>query len=246
MGLDALSLLPSRPKSEFVDASRFATRALGLGILANLGSAVTGVADWQHTHAEDRRVGLVHGVLNGMATLLYITSWLDRRRGRHRRGIVTSALGYGVTIGASYLGGALVFDSGIGIDQSGNRLRTPEWRPVLPVESLKNGKPQRVEVDGLGLVLCRTGNNGEIAAFGEFCPHLAAPMSDGWVDRGRLVCPWHGSRFDLCSGEVLRGPSAAPLPRYHTRIIEGIIEVRGDDRHSLSAGKLGSGKEGDK
>jgi nitrite reductase/ring-hydroxylating ferredoxin subunit len=246
VGLDALSLLPSRPKSEFVDASRFATRALGLGILANLGSAVTGVADWQHTHAEDRRVGLVHGVLNGMATLLYITSWLDRRRGRHRRGIVTSALGYGVTIGASYLGGALVFDSGIGIDQSGNRLRTPEWRPVLPVESLKNGKPQRVEVDGLGLVLCRTGNNGEIAAFGEFCPHLAAPMSDGWVDRGRLVCPWHGSRFDLCSGEVLRGPSAAPLPRYHTRIIEGIIEVRGDDRHSLSAGKLGSGKEGDK
>jgi nitrite reductase/ring-hydroxylating ferredoxin subunit len=181
-----------------------------------------------------------------MATLLYITSWLDRRRGRHRRGIVTSALGYGVTVGASYLGGALVFDSGIGIDQFGNRLRTPEWRPVLPVESLKNGKPQRVEVDGLGLVLCRTGNNGEIAAFGEFCPHLAAPMSDGWVDRGRLVCPWHGSRFDLCSGEVLRGPSAAPLPRYHTRIIEGIIEVRGDDRHSLSAGKLGSGKEGDK
>jgi nitrite reductase/ring-hydroxylating ferredoxin subunit/uncharacterized membrane protein len=237
VGLDALSLLPGRPKTELVDASRFATRALGLGIVANLGSAVTGVADWQHTHEEDRRVGLVHGVLNGLATGLYITSWLNRRRGRHLRGIVTTALGYGITVGASYLGGALVFDSGIGIDQSGERLRTPDWTPVLPVESLKNGKPQRVEVDGLGLVLCRTGNDGEIAAFGEFCPHLAAPMSDGWVDRGWLVCPWHGSRFDVCSGEVLRGPSAAPLPRYQTRINEGMIELRGDGQHSLPAGK---------
>jgi nitrite reductase/ring-hydroxylating ferredoxin subunit len=208
-----------------------------------LGSAVTGVADWQHTHEEDRRIGLVHGLLNGLATGLYIMSWFDRRRGRHRRGIVTSAIGYGITVGASYMGGALVFDSGIGIDQSGARLRTPDWTPVLPVDSLKNGKPQRVEVDGIGLVLCRTGNDGEIAAFGEFCPHLAAPMTDGWVDRGRLVCPWHGSRFDVCSGEVLRGPSAAPLPRYQTRISDGMIELRGDGRHPLPAGRLEAERE---
>lgn len=237
VGLDALSLIPRRPKQELADASRFATRALGLGILANLGSAVTGVADWQHTHEEDRRIGLVHGALNGLATGLYIMSWLDRRRGRHGRGIVTTALGYGITVSASYLGGALVFASGIGIDQSGARLRTPDWTPVLRLESLINGKPQRVEVDGVGLVVCRTGNNGEVAAFGEFCPHLAAPMSDGWVDRGRLVCPWHGSRFDVCSGAVLRGPSAAPLPRYQTRINDGMIELRGDGQHSLPAGK---------
>jgi|GEM_PF-6868502 len=22
-------------------------------------------------------------------------------------------------------------------------------------------------------------------------------MEDGWVDRGRLICPWHGSQFDV-------------------------------------------------
>jgi nitrite reductase/ring-hydroxylating ferredoxin subunit/uncharacterized membrane protein len=241
VGLDALSLLPGRPKSEAVDASRFATRALGLGILANLGSAVTGVADWQHTHEQDRRVGLVHGALNGLATGLYIKSWLDRRRGRHGSGIVTSALGYGITASASYLGGALVFASGVGIDQSGRRLRAVDWTPVLAVDALINGKPQRVDVNGVGVVVCRTGDNGDVAAFGEFCPHLAAPMSDGWVDRGRLVCPWHGSRFDVCSGAVLRGPSAAALPRYQTRINDGMIELRGDGRHSLAAGR-GVGK----
>lgn len=87
VGLDALSLLPGRPDSELVDASRFASRALGLGILANIASAVTGVTDWQHTHEEHRRIGLVHGVLNLLATGLYIMSWVDRRRGRHLRGI---------------------------------------------------------------------------------------------------------------------------------------------------------------
>lgn len=74
-------------------------------------------------------------------------------------------------------------------------------------------------------MVCQT-NPGEVSAFGEFCPHLAAPMADGWVDRGRIVCPWHGSRFALDSGEVLRGPSAAPLPCYQARLANGMIEVR--------------------
>jgi nitrite reductase/ring-hydroxylating ferredoxin subunit len=237
VALDVLSLLRGRPRSELVDASRFARRALGLGIAANLGSAITGVTDWQHTHEEDRRIGLVHGVLNGLATGLYMMSWRDRRRGRNLRGIAISVVGYGITVGSSYMGGALVFESGIGIDQSGQRLRTPDWTPVLSATSLQDGKPQRVMVDGVGLVLCRTGDDGMVSAFGEFCPHLAAPMTDGWVDRGRLVCPWHGSRFCVESGAVLRGPSAAPLPRYQTRINDGMIELRSDGQHSLPAGK---------
>ncbi|MFY9765499.1 MAG: Rieske 2Fe-2S domain-containing protein [Mycobacterium sp.] len=236
VALDALSLLPGRPASELLDASRFASRALGLGILANLGSAATGVTDWQHTHQEDRRIGLLHGAMNAIATGLYVTSWWHRRRGRHLRGIAISALGYGITAGASYLGGALVFESGIGINQSGQRLRTREWTPVLPMASLHNGKPQRVEVDGVGLVLCRTAN-GQLAAVGEFCPHLAAPMADGWIDRGRIVCPWHGSRFAVESGEVLRGPAPAPLPCYQARVVDGMIEVRGDGQHRRGARK---------
>lgn len=247
IGLDALSLLPGRSTAATADASRSAaTRALGLGILANLGSAVTGAADWQHTHEEDRRIGLVHGALNGLATVFYILSWLNRRRGRYGRGIVATAFGYGVTVSAGYLGGALVFASGIGVDRSGRRLHTPDWTPVLPLNSLKAGKPDRVEVDGVGLVVCRTGTDGEVAAFGEFCPHLAAPMSDGWIDRGRLVCPWHGSRFDACSGAVVRGPSAAPLPRYETRVNDGMIELRGNGHYPDPVAKLRAAQEGAK
>lgn len=225
VALDALSLLPGQRATEVRDASRFATRALGVAIVASIGAAITGTTDWQHTHEKARRTGLVHGVANLAATALYGQSWWDRRHGRHRRGIVLTALGYAITLGSSYLGGALVFESAIGIDQSGQRLRAEEWTPVLPASSL-NGKPVRVEVDGVGLVVCQT-QPGKVAAFGEFCPHLAAPMADGWIDRDRVVCPWHGSRFAVESGEVLRGPSAAPLPRYEARLVDGIVEVRG-------------------
>ncbi|MBS9534534.1 Rieske 2Fe-2S domain-containing protein [Mycobacterium sp. M1] len=223
VALDALSLLPG--KSSTLDASRFAEHALGLGILANFASAATGVTDWQHTHEQDRRIGMVHGVLNLVATGLYIQSWRDRRRGRRLRGIVTSAIGYGITSGSGFLGGALVFGSGIGMDQSGDRLRIHDWTPVLPAAELPaDQKLKRVDVDGVGVVLCRDGDT--VSAFAGLCPHLAAPMEDGWLDRGRVVCPWHGSQFDVQTGAVVRGPAAAPLPCYQTRVRDGQVELR--------------------
>jgi nitrite reductase/ring-hydroxylating ferredoxin subunit/uncharacterized membrane protein len=218
--MDAASVLPGHTAA-MRDASRL---ALGVGIIGSLGAAATGATDWQHTHGEDRRIGIVHGLLNTVATGLYAVSWWDRRRGRHFRGMAGSALGYGLTMASGYLGASLVYGSGVGVDRSGPRLEVEDWTPVLAVRAL-NGRPQRVEIDGVGVVLHRDGET--VLAVGEYCPHLGAPMSDGWVDRGRVVCPWHGSRFECQSGEVLKGPATASLPSYPTRIRDGIVEVRG-------------------
>ncbi|HEY1442275.1 MAG TPA: Rieske 2Fe-2S domain-containing protein, partial [Mycobacterium sp.] len=65
--------------------------------------------------------------------------------------------------------------------------------------------------------------------------------ADGWLDRGRLVCPWHGSWFAAESGEVLRGPSAAPLPCYEARLVNGMVEVRGEEQRLAGAARK-SGK----
>lgn len=183
-----------------------------MGILASIGSALTGVTDWQHTHEEDRRVGAVHGLINLAATALYAQSWWDRRRGRNRRGIALTAVGYGLTVAGSYLGGALVFESGIGTDRSGQRLRTTKWTPVLPASSL-NGKPVRVEVDGVGLVLCRTGPGG-VTAFGEFCPHLAAP----WPTAGSTAAGWCAPGTDPGS-RPSPGRCCAVRPRPRCRVM---------------------------
>ncbi|OBH44826.1 (2Fe-2S)-binding protein [Mycobacterium mantenii] len=218
--MDAAGALPGSA-ARLRDGSRF---ALGVALAGSVGAAATGVTDWQHTHEQSRRIGLVHGALNALATALYAASWWDRRRGRHRRGMATSALGYGLTLGSGYLGGALVFGAGTGVDRSGALLRSDRWMPVLPATAL-DGQPQRVTADGIGVVLYR--HDGRVIAVGEHCPHLGAPMRDGWIDRGRIVCPWHGSRFACGSGEVLRGPATAALTNYPVRIRDGLVEVHG-------------------
>ena len=220
VALDAASVLPGH-SSALRDASRL---TLGVGLLSSVGAAATGLTDWQYTHEQSRRVGIVHGALNAAATTLYAASWWDRRRGRHIRGMVESAVGYGITLSGGYLGAEMVYGSGIGVDMSGPLLVAGDWRPLVPVSSL-NGDPQRVEIDGVGMVLHRDGD--DVLAVGERCPHLGAPMADGWVDRGRVVCPWHGSRFECGSGDVVRGPATASLPSYPTRIRDGMVEIKG-------------------
>ena len=222
MTLDAASVLPGH-HAAIRDASRL---ALGVGIIGSVGAVATGATDWQHTHEESRRIGIVHGLLNTAATALYAMSWWDRRRGRQLRGMAGTALGYGLTTASGYLGAALVYGSGVGVDRSGARLSVDDWTPVLPVAAL-DGQPKRVEIDGVGVVLHRDGD--DVLAVGEYCPHLGAPMADSWIDRGRVVCPWHGSRFECRSGDVLKGPATASLPRYPTRIRDGVVEVRGSE-----------------
>jgi len=234
VALDVAAVLPGHQWG-LRDASRV---SLGVGIITSLGAAVTGVNDWQHTQEQSRRVGLVHGALNAVATGLYVLSWFDRRRGRHVRGVAASAVGYGITTASGYLGANLVYRLGIGVDQSGARWDTGEWTPLLAESALEAGKPRRVEAAGIGLVLLRDGD--DVLAFGQFCPHLGAPMADGWMDRGQIVCPWHGSRFDPTTGQVVRGPATAPLPCYQTRIRAGIIEVHPGSRAFRAATGAGA------
>lgn len=224
MALDALAVGEAVTGRRTPGAHRLATYTLGVGIAANVGAAATGITDWQHTHEQDRRIGLVHGLLNMTATALYGFSWLARRRGHRLRGITLSTIGYTISLGSGYLGGHLVFASGIGTDMSGPQPPARTWTPVLPEHMLPDGALRHVEADGFGIVLGR--DNQSVIAVGQYCPHLAAPMADGWIDRGRIVCPWHGSQFDTSTGCVVRGPASTPLPCYHTRINNGYIEVR--------------------
>jgi len=231
LALDLAAAIPKH-KPGLRAASRF---SLGVGVVGSVAAAVTGLHDWQHTQEQSRRIGLVHGALNTAGTGLYVLSLLDRRRGRLVRGVGASTLGYGLTLASGYLGASLVYRLGVGVDRSGARMRTRGWTPLLAAAALEAGAPQRVEVAGVGLVLFRDGNS--VLAVGEWCPHLAAPMSDGRIDRGRIVCPWHGSRFEPATGQVVRGPATAPLPCYPTRVRDGMIEVRGSTAAAFGSGK---------
>lgn len=230
VALDVASVLPHDGES-LRNASR---AALGVGILGSLGALATGVTDWQYTHEQARRIGIFHGTLNLVATSLYVVSWRNRRQHRQFRAASVSALGYGLMLASGYLGGELVYGYGVGVDHSGARPALTTWTPLLPVHMLPKGRPQRVQIDGAELLLYRDGDR--VLAFGTRCPHLGAPMCDGWIDRGCIVCPWHGSRFSLNTGEVLRGPATAHLPCYPARITDGMIELRNSSPDGVTQG----------
>ena len=58
------------------------------------------------------------------------------------------------------------------------------------------------------------------------CAHLGGPLSEGTLKDGSVVCPWHGSEFDLEDGHVINGPATQEQPTYRVRERDGGIEVK--------------------
>ncbi len=63
---------------------------------------------------------------------------------------------------------------------------------------------------------------GTYYAFNDICTHRRCSLSDGELDDTTLTCICHGSRFDISTGEVLRGPAQRPLEVYP-------VSVEGDE-----------------
>ena len=67
-------------------AARAADLALKAGVAGAIAAAATGIADWQHLNGRDRRVGLVHGMVNTTSLGLNLASIVLRARGRRSAG----------------------------------------------------------------------------------------------------------------------------------------------------------------
>ena len=74
-------------------------------------------------------------------------------------------------------------------------------------------------VAGREIVLCEV--EGEIYALDGICTHEDLPLDGGEVEDGILECPWHGARYDVCSGRVCALPATRPLRTYPVRVDAG-------------------------
>jgi nitrite reductase/ring-hydroxylating ferredoxin subunit/uncharacterized membrane protein len=202
---------------------RAADSAVTIGLVGAVGAAVTGMTDWQHTAGEERRSGLVHGLLNASAAALYGVSLALRMRGAREAGRTTAGAGFAVALVAAYVGGHLVYRRRVGVDHA-PRVEWEDFVAALPDAELREGACRRVEVRGVAVVLVRRA--GRIHALADTCAHLGGPLSEGAVDDVSIQCPWHGSRFGLADGRVLEGPSTYTQPCFETRVRDGRIEVR--------------------
>ena len=67
----------------------------------------------------------------------------------------------------------------------------------------------------------------ELFALGDECTHQGCLLSEGEIDEvaDTVVCPCHGSAFDLRTGEPVEGPAEDPVPVFPLRVADGWIEV---------------------
>jgi nitrite reductase/ring-hydroxylating ferredoxin subunit/uncharacterized membrane protein len=216
---------------DLVGASRPADAAMTVGVLAAVPTALAGAADWSDTEAQPRRAGLVHALLNTLGLGCMIGSLFARRAEQRAAGIGLSTLGLAFATFSAWIGGELVYKWGTGVSHNAFEPSVDEFQVVARADALEPGKlvGAEVSVDGgakVPVVLLKQ-PNGEVLALSGVCSHWGGPLAEGKLVDGTCVeCPWHGSRFDMASGQVRQGPATVPAPTFETRLRSGNVEIR--------------------
>lgn len=99
-------------------------------------------------------------------------------------------------------------------------------RIVARLNNLPEDRGIRVNTFAHALLLVRCGD--QVRAFQATCPHAGAPLEDGALCNGRIVCPWHKAAFSLDSGAVLEPPALVALTQYPVHVHDGVVSV-GDE-----------------
>jgi len=97
------------------------------------------------------------------------------------------------------------------------------WLAASKLAEIPEGGIRALELRGQNLLLSRQG--AVVTCFQNACAHLGFPLHDGDIEHGVLVCPHHGFRYDLTSGECLTAPEVQ-LQAHAVRVIGDRVEVR--------------------
>ena len=94
---------------------------------------------------------------------------------------------------------------------------------VARAEEIPEGHGAFLERGGLAFAVFNAGG-GRFHATGPICPHEDGPLSEGWIESGAVICPWHGFDFDVATG-ACRASDGLSIAVYRTRVSNGIVEV---------------------
>ena len=98
---------------------------------------------------------------------------------------------------------------------------------VAPADEFPPGSVKLVTVAPgvfVGVYNC----GGRLYAIEDRCSHDDGPLCEGdWdEDMCRVVCPRHGSQFDLATGRPLSLPAYEPVATYPVEVVDGVVRVR--------------------
>jgi 3-phenylpropionate/trans-cinnamate dioxygenase ferredoxin component len=98
-----------------------------------------------------------------------------------------------------------------------------DWIDIGAREALDGGARLTAEVAGYYVQVVRVAD--ALYAFEDRCTHDDAPLDEAEIDGSEVVCPRHGARFCLRTGNALTPPAYEPLRVFEARERAGRIEV---------------------
>ena len=96
------------------------------------------------------------------------------------------------------------------------------WLPAASLADLPADGLLSVMLEGARVLLARV--DGEVRAYQDATSASPLPVGFGRREGNTVVCPWHGCRFDLASGQRLDQPGQS-LRRLPVEIVDGEIRV---------------------
>ncbi|KAG2756692.1 hypothetical protein P692DRAFT_20825944 [Suillus brevipes Sb2] len=106
---------------------------------------------------------------------------------------------------------------------------------VCNESELQDGQMKQVDFEGVGKVVLYRLNN-TIHATSAFCTHYGAPLAKGVLTAdGRVVCPWHGACFNVCTGDIEDAPAPAAIHSFKAVVADGKIIVTADPSLTLKS-----------
>lgn len=213
---------------------------IATGIAAAVPTAMAGAADWSEADVGQKRVGVVHAVMNTAALGLYLASFIARVRGNHGRGRGLAYAGLGMASASAGIGGHLAYHQASGASHASTAARavSQDWIDLGPLDDLPEGQPVlRVSTDSddRPSALCVLRRGGRAHVLVDVCSHLGGPLHSGELTdvngKDCLICPWHGSTFAVADGHVVRGPAVAAATVLDTRVNDGRLQARLPERH---------------
>jgi 3-phenylpropionate/trans-cinnamate dioxygenase ferredoxin component len=72
--------------------------------------------------------------------------------------------------------------------------------------------------------------DGAFYALDDACTHDGGPLGEGEIDGFQIICPRHGARFDIRTGQAMTMPAVQGTPAHEVKIEgEGIwVRIRED------------------
>jgi len=218
--LDILWLATHRPSA----TATASTVLLIVGLVGAVLSVLSGTIDWNDTYGKERRVGIAHGIVNTVATLVYVVALVLRLTSHQFSGFILSTVGLVILLLGAYLGGEMVFGKGTQVNHTAWQESPEDFVAVAEDAAVEEGKLHRAQANGMPVLLVRV--RGTVYAIAATCTHAGGPLDEGSLEGDVVVCPWHGSRFCVRDGEVRGGPATFPQVRFEARVREGKVEVR--------------------